>query len=747
MDGQWPQQNSHGLDLTMRSYGQYNMMVQDLGDNFDDHLGLGHDTNMGNTAAADQDDNGGETAARRHNRKRHKREQIQILEAVYHETPHPDETQRRELGMRVGMTELQVKFWFQNRRSAHKAQEQKRQIKKLLEANEALLVEQGALRSATENNTCPTCAVDGSRVDQLLAENARLSEELRRLKRASRGRAAEATPIAMMPSAGSRGPAATSYALPSPSHRGALTNPMVSANGGFARSQRDTDAMLADIAGRALREFCTLVSVGAPMWLPAPENGEMLDFQQYAQTMFPSIFGPYRAGSVLDGTRMSADVQRAADDLVAVFMNAARWSEMFPGTVASATTSRVIPPSASQDGMIQLMDAELGVLSSGVSLRKVKFVRTCQELQAGKWAVVDASVDAILGHRDGGAPSTCRLLPSGCLIEVQDNSSCKVTWIVNMEYDETTVSPLYHPLICSGQALGACRWLASLQWQCQYIDIMYSPPSLGDTDITPTGRRKIFEAAQQMTRSFYEAMCGPRARPWRSINGWRGGCGTGFERFEVAAKVVTFFANNGAPGSAVVLRATTTVWLPGIPAQQVFDYLRDGYHRGEWDSLANGAPILEEGCFSTGKLTGNVVSILRTLGPDGINAKLILQEARTDASCMVLTYATLDDHFMQRAMNNGGLATLSLLPSGLVILPDGNSHPLAPPTSAECSSSIAAGHRSNTGSFVSVMYQTLLSGQQPVKPSLESIDNAGNMLCRVIKKIKDVVQANNIVIA
>uniref|UniRef100_A0ACD5ZL64 Uncharacterized protein n=1 Tax=Avena sativa TaxID=4498 RepID=A0ACD5ZL64_AVESA len=731
MDGQWPQQNSHGADLTMISYGQYNIMSQDHGDDFDGHLGVGHNTNMGNTgaaAAADQagDSSGGETAGRRHNRKRHKREQIQILEAVYQETPHPDETHRRELGMRVGMTELQVKFWFQNRRSAQKTKEQKRQIKKLQEAHETLQAEHGALRSATENNSCPTCtAVDGSRLDQLLAENARLREQLRRaqaLRASSSRRRAEATaPLSMMP------PAATNHALPSSSssRRGALlANPMVppASGGGSARSQRDTDAMLADIAGRAMQEFCTLVSVGAPVWLPAHDNGEVLDFQQYAEAMFPSIFGPYRAGSVLDGTRKSGDVRREADDLVAIFMDAARWSEMFPGIVASAAVRRVIPPSASQDRMIQL---------------------------PGKWAVVDASFDGILGHEDGGAPSTCRLLPSGCLIEVKDSSSCKVTWIVNMEYDETTMSAMYHPLIRSGQALGACRWLASFQWQSDYLATMYSDPSpaLGDTDITPSGRRKIFEVAQCMTRSFYEAMmCGPRAQPWRSVNGWRGGCGTGFERFEVVAKVVTFFANNGAPGS-VVLRARTTLWLPGIPAQQVFDYLRDGYHRGEWDSLANGAPILEEGCFSTGNLTGNVISILRTLASDGTNGNLILQEARTDASCMVLAYATMDDHFMQRAMHNGGLATLSLLPSGLVILPDGHSHPLAPPTSPACSSSIATGHRSNTGSFVSVMYQTLLSGQQPVKPSLESIDNVGNMLCRVIRKIKDVVQTNNIVIA
>ncbi|KAM0902747.1 hypothetical protein ACQ4PT_019047 [Festuca glaucescens] len=392
------------------------------------------------------------------------------------------------------------------------------------------------------------------------------------------------------------------------------------------------------------------------------------------------------------------------------------------------------------------MDAELRVLSPGVTIRKIRFVRLCQEVQHGKWAVVDVSVDGILGQDGGGVPSTCRLLPSGCLIEVQNNSCCKVTWIVNMEYDETTVSPLYHPLIRSGQALGACRWLASLQRQCEYLAIMHScpDPALGDTDISPTGRKIIFEVAQRMTRSFYEAMCGPEAQPWRSIDNWCGGCGISLERFEVAAQVVTLFAGSGAPGF-LVLRATTTVWLPGKPAQQVFDYLRHGYRRSEWDSLTKGSPILEQGCFATGQLPGNAISVLRTIAPDGTNGDLILQEACTDTSCMVLAFATLDDQSMERAMNNGDLATLSLLPSGIIILPDGHSEPLEPPASAAGSSSTDVSHRGNTGSFVSVMYQTLLGGQPPVKPSLDAIDNAGNQLCRVIRKIKDAVHANNVV--
>jgi hypothetical protein len=68
------------------------------------------------------------------------------------------------------------------------------------------------------------------------------------------------------------------------------------------------------------------------------------------------------------------------------------------------------------------MDAQLRVLSPRVPLRKLKILRQCQGLGPDTWAVVDVSVDGILGHN--GAAS--RLLPTGCLIQRTGNGGCKV---------------------------------------------------------------------------------------------------------------------------------------------------------------------------------------------------------------------------------------------------------------------------------------------------------------------------------
>nr|XP_040245854.1 homeobox-leucine zipper protein ROC6-like [Aegilops tauschii subsp. strangulata] len=246
-----------------------------------------------------------------------------------------------------------------------------------------------------------------------------------------------------------------------------------------------------------------------------------------------------------------------------------------------------------------------------------------------------------------------------------------------------------------------------------------------------------------MTLKFYEAICGPGTQPWTSVDERRGSCGVGAERFEVDVRVVTFPVGTGA----TVLRATTTVWLPGTPAQQVFNYLCDGDRRTEWDIGANRtSTIRQEGCFGTGQLDGNSVSLLRTIASNGAYGKLILQESCIDASCMVLAYAQIDDQTIQDVIN-GTNTSFSLLPSGVVVLPDGNAEPGAPPTSAMCSSSSSASHRSNSGSLVSIMYQTLLSGQPPEHLFKAVAENVGNLLCQAIDKIKSGVHANVVLAA
>jgi homeobox-leucine zipper protein len=85
------------------------------------------------------------------------------------------------------------------------------------------------------------------------------------------------------------------------------------------------------------------------------------------------------------------------------------------------------------------MDAELRVLAPRVPVRKIKFVRHSQEVQPGKWALVDVSIDEILGVPPAYIAS--RLRPSGCLVEDRNNGYCKVLYSILSLWPEITECP------------------------------------------------------------------------------------------------------------------------------------------------------------------------------------------------------------------------------------------------------------------------------------------------------------------
>lgn len=45
----------------------------------------------------------------------------------------------------------------------------------------------------------------------------------------------------------------------------------------------------------------------------------------------------------------------------------------------------------------------------------------------------------------------------------------KVTWIEHVEADDTAIYNIYKPLLNSGLAFGAKRWIATLDRQCEWL--------------------------------------------------------------------------------------------------------------------------------------------------------------------------------------------------------------------------------------------------------------------------------------
>ncbi|RRT66539.1 hypothetical protein B296_00040123 [Ensete ventricosum] len=477
--------------------------------------------------------------------------------------------------------------------------------------------------------------------------------------------------------------------------------------------------------------------------------------------------------------------------------------DMFPSVVARSTTTGVISGGmgGSKNGSLQLvsswhsdvivrayhlfpltliphckriacgqMHAELQVLSPLVPVRHVQFLRFCKQLAEAVWAVVDVSIDGI---RDSPSvqQTNCRRLPSGCVVQdllngyskVTTSRRCgaQVTWVEHAEYDEATVHPLYRPLLSSGMALGAHRWVAALQRQCHSLAVLVSstlPPG-GNTRltlgcsvaaITPSGRRSMLKLAQRMTDNFCAGVCASSAHQWNKL---RGGVDIGEDVRVMTRQSV---ADPGEP-PGVVLSAATSVWLPVSP-QRLFDFLRNERLRSQWDILSNGGPMQEMAHIAKGQdATGNAVTLLRAsvsiysylslylkvhfcsrfslpfsviemeslLLPvfitcsDGESADqssmLILQETCTDASGSLVVYAPVDVPAMHLVMSGGDSSYVALLPSGFAILPDG---------------------RKAVGSLLTVAFQILVNSQPTAKLTVESVETVNNLISCTVQKIK-----------
>ncbi|KAG2587352.1 hypothetical protein PVAP13_5NG136300 [Panicum virgatum] len=379
----------------------------------------------------------------------------------------------------------------------------------------------------------------------------------------------------------------------------------------------DDRSMLLELAINAMDELVKLAQIDEPLWLPSlngSPNKEMLNFEEYAHTFLPCI-GVKPMGYVSEASRESGLV--IIDDSVALvetLMDERRWSDMFSCMIAKATVIEEVTSgiAGSRNGALLVMKAELQVLSPLVPIREVTFLRFCKQLAEGAWAVVDVSIDGLLRDQNSATTSNaanvrCMRLPSGCVMQDTPNGFCKVTWVEHTEYDEASVHQLYRPLLRSGLAFGARRWLAMLQRQCECLAILMSPDTVSANDssvITQEGKRSMLKLARRMTENFCAGVSASSAREWSKLDG-----ATGSIEEDVRVMARKSVDEPGEP-PGVVLSAATSVWVPVAP-EKLFNFLRDEQLRAEWDILSNGGPMQEMANIAKGQEHGNSVSLLR----------------------------------------------------------------------------------------------------------------------------------------
>ncbi|GAV58909.1 Homeobox domain-containing protein/START domain-containing protein [Cephalotus follicularis] len=671
---------------------------------------------------------------------RHTAHQIQRLETMFKECPHPDEKQRLQLSRELNLAPRQIKFWFQNRRTQMKAQHERADNSALRAENDKIRCENIAIREALKNVICPTCGGPPVNEDcyfdeqKLRIENSQLKEELDRVSSIAAkyiGR-----PISQLPpvqpihlssldlsmgslgSLGIGGPSLDLDLLPGSSS----TMPNLPFQP-ICTSDMDK-SLMTDIAANAMEELLRLLQANETLWIKSATDGrDVLNLDNY-QRIFPRANSHVKNPNLrIEASRDSGVVIMNGLALVDMFMDSNKWMELFPTIVSTAKTLEVISSGVlgSTSGSLELMYEELQVLSPLVSTREFYVLRYCQQIEQGLWAIVNVSYD--FPQFATQCQGRCHRLPSGCLIQDMPNGYSEVTWVEHVEIeDKAPTHRLYRDLINTGLAFGAERWLTTLQRMCErFACLMVSSTSTRDLGgVIPSleGKRSMMKLAQRMVNSFCSSISTSNSHRWTTLSGMN----------EVGVRVTVHKSADPGQPNGVVLCAATTFSLPVSP-QNVFNFFKDERTRAQWDVLSNGNAVQEVAHIANGSHPGNCISVLRAMNTSQ-NNMLILQESCIDSSGSLVVYCPVDLPAINIAMSGEDPSYIPLLPSGFTISPDGRQK-----VGDGASTSSSTQGRSG-GSLITVAFQILVSSLPSAKLNLESVTTVNNLIGSTVHQIK-----------
>ncbi|XP_043697331.1 homeobox-leucine zipper protein GLABRA 2-like [Telopea speciosissima] len=663
----------------------------------------------------DADDDDKHKKKKRKKYHRHTAEQIREMEALFKESPHPDEKQRQQLSKQLGLAPRQVKFWFQNRRTQIKAIQERHENSLLKSEIDKLREENRAMRDTIKKASCPNCGFATSSRDttittteeqQLRIENAKLKAEVEKL-RSTIGKCPPGT-----------------------------VSPSSSCSAGNDQENRNSSdyytgifglekTRILEIVNQAMEEVTKMAIAGEPLWIRSVETGrEILNYDEYVRVFAIDNPSNGRVRRSIEASRETGVVFVELPRLVQAFMDVNQWKEMFPGMISKGTTVDVIcsGEGVNRNGAVQLMFVELQMLTPMVPTREVYFIRYCKQLSAERWAIVDVSIDKVEQNTD--APK-CKKRPSGCIIEDKTNGHCKVIWVEHLECQKSTVHTLFRSIVNSGLAFGAKHWMATLQLQCERL-VFFMATNVPTKDslgvATLAGRKSILKLAQRMTWSFCRSLGASSFHTWTKIS-TKGG-----DDIRVASRKNL---NDPAEPQGVILCAVSSVSLSVSP-HILFDFLRDETRRNEWDIMSTGGPAQSIANLAKGQDRGNAVTLQATKSKE--NSMWILQDSCINAFESMVVFAPVDITGMQSVMTGCDSSNIAILPSGFSILPDGlETRPLVFTSKPEEKTM-------EGGSLLTIALQILAKSSPTAKLTMESVETVTTLISCTLQNIKTSLQ-------
>ncbi|KAJ0240619.1 Homeobox-leucine zipper protein HDG5 [Hirschfeldia incana] len=689
---------------------------------------------------------------------RHTNRQIEEMEALFKQNPHPDDKQRQRLSHELGLKPRQVKFWFQNRRTQMKAQQDRAENVMLRADNDNLKAENSHLQAELRCLSCPSCGgptvLGDIPFNELHIENCRLREELDRLCAiASRytGRPMQSSQPLINPPpevqhhqpsldldmsvyAGNFQENPCSDMMLFPPQDTACYLPVQTNNNsnGYNMLLADEEKVIAmEIAVSCVQELTKMCNTEEPLWIKKKSDkmgSEVLclNEEEYGR-LFPwpmenrNNKGDFRR----EASKASAVVIMNSITLVDAFLNADKWSEMFCSIVARAKTVQIISSGVSgASGSLLLMYAELQVLSPLVPTREAYFLRYVeQNAENGNWAIVDFPIDSFHDQIQPLSATTLheyKRKTSGCIIQDMPNGYSQVKWVEHVEVNERHVHEIFAEYVKSGMAFGATRWLDVLERQCERMASLMAR-NITDLGVIPSaeGRRNVMRLSQRMMKTFCVNISTSYGQSWTALS----------ETTKDTVRITTRKVCEPGQHTGVVLAAVSTTWLP-FSHVKVFDLLRHQHHHSLLEVLFNGSsPPHEVAHIANGSQPGNCISLLRISVSSNSwhNVELMLQESCIDNSGSLIVYSSVDVHSIKHVMNGEDPSGIPLLPLGFSVVP------------VNYPNQVEGVFVNSPSCLLTVGIQVLASNDPTAKPNLSTVTTVNNHLCSIVNQITSVL--------
>ncbi|XP_019071156.2 homeobox-leucine zipper protein HDG11-like [Solanum lycopersicum] len=341
--------------------------------------------------------------------------------------------------------------------------------------------------------------------------------------------------------------------------------------------------------------------------------------------------------------------------------------------------------------------------------------------------MVDVSYD-IFNEIQSGAPCYSWKFPSGCVIQDMGNGQSKVTWVEHVQiFEKYQVNRIFRDLLCGREAYGAKRWIVTLQRMSERNSF-----SMGTTYPTthdfkgvfhdPKGIKNTIKVSQRMVKSFFEILSMADKLDFPTSSQPNRGDRISIRKNEEITQPKGFIAI-----------ATTSLWLPRS-FQDVFNFFEDDKTRNQWDILTGENNVIELDRVLTGTFPANNITIIQPYNM--YKEMLVLEEKSINEMGAFLVYAPIELRVITSIVNGCDATKVPILPSGIIISPDGR-----------LSSNRYNTANAQNGSILTVVFQILIcDNNNPTskQQQMETVASVHGVLSATILKIKEALGCSDL---